>query len=27
VGERLVAVSLERGGTDNITAILIRADL
>jgi protein phosphatase len=26
VGERLVAVSLDRGGTDNITAILIRAD-
>lgn len=26
VGERLVAVSLERGGTDNITAVLIRAE-
>lgn len=26
VGERLVSVSLERGGTDNITAILIRAE-
>lgn len=25
VGERLVATSLERGGTDNITAVLVRA--
>lgn len=26
VGERLVATSLERGGTDNITVVLVRAD-
>lgn len=25
VGERLVATSMERGGTDNITAVLVRA--
>jgi serine/threonine protein phosphatase PrpC len=24
LGERLVATSLERGGTDNITAVLVR---
>jgi protein phosphatase len=25
LGDRLVATSLERGGTDNITAVLVRA--